>query len=293
MKYKGLFLVVPAIIASIVLIVQLNEYSILGVLLFLLVIIGIASYAMLFAKPTASYPLRKWMIILSGLSVVILIFSRVVLLNYWIGFWKYTQPLVFVSGCLLISFVILLILSAVRKKENALYNSSDGILLLVPVLLFFLLELYHFKNSVSRKSIDQIDSLHWFTHLDLSNIIKEDRDTLFTVTYELIDDINESLVEKSGGYTADGYAINGHNDVYPDRIVINSGRLNQLQKRSILISSLIEDKELSDKLDRITKHLITEQVRKNTVTEMRYRLLLFKLQLKQIELEKYAAEQNL
>lgn len=271
----------------------MNEYSILGSLLFFLVIIGISSYAMLKAKPESNYSLRKWMIILSGSSALTLIMSRVILVNYWIGYWQYTKPLLFVSGFLLALFIILLVLSVTKKNENTFYNSSDGVLLLIPVLLFFLLELFHFKNSVSRESIDRIDGFHWFTEIDLSSILEEDRDTLFTETYKLIDNINEHLVEVSGGYTIDGYAINGNNDDYPNRAVINSGLLNQLQNRSAQINSFIKDDKLADKLDRVTKYLIIEQVDNNTVTEMRYRLLLFKLQLKQIELEKYAAQHRL
>lgn len=293
MKYKGLFLVILAIVTSIALVVTSDEYAILGALLFFIVIIGISGYAMLKPKSESNYPLRKWMIILSGSSVIALIMSRVILVNYWIGFWEYTKPLLFLSGLFLIAFIILLIISATAKKENTLYNSSDGVLLLIPVLLFFLLELFHFNNSVSRKSIDQIDGLHWFTELDLTNIITTNRDSLFIESYELIDEINEHLVEVSGGYTADGYAVNGNNKDYPDQYIINSGLLLELQNKSKQVSSSLTDKELSDKLDRITKYLIFEQVNNNTVTEMRYRLLLFKLQLKQIELDKYAAQHGL
>ena len=132
-----------------------------------------------------------------------------------------------------------------------------------------------------------------FTELDLTNIIRSDRDSLFIETYDLIDNINEHLVVGSGGYTTDGYAINGNNQNYPDRLVVNSGLLSQLQNKSKQLSSTLTEKELSEKLNRVTKYLIIEQVDNNTVTEMRYRLLLFKLQLKQIELEKYAAQQML
>jgi len=159
------------------------------------------------------------------------------------------------------------------------------------VLLFFLLEFFHFENSVSRESIDRIDGLHWFAEIDLTNIIKGDRDSLFIETYELIDDTIEHLVDASGGITADGYAMNGNSQYYPDRFVINSGKLKQLQDKSKQLGSSLSDKELYEKLDRATTYLIIEHVENNTVTEMHYRLLLFKLQLTQIELEKYTARQ--
>ncbi len=290
MRYKGLLILVTAIVLIVFVYLTNSEYGMIGLLLLFVLVLGTSIYGMLKPKGEKKYLYRHWLVILSSTSVFLLIFSRIILMKYWIGFWQLSDYLFFTSVLFLLAFVIILIYSAYKNKEINFYNSSDAVLLIIPLILFFLLELFHFKNSVSRESIDRLENLRGLTNISISNIIKQERDSIFIDTYELMEQIEIQLIEKSGGITMEGNLANGNNTRLPNSILLESGLFQKLESRVEEISSSIKDKEIQGTLDRLFKYFVKEDIEDNSVTEMLYRLSLFKLKLKVIELEIYAAQ---
>lgn len=290
MRYKGLLILIAAIVLSVFVYQNTNDYGIIGLLLLFVLVLGTSIYGMLKPKSEEKYLYRHWLVIFSSTSVFLLIFSRIILMKYWIGFWQLSDYLFFTSVLLLLAFVILLIYSAYKNKGINFYNSSDAVLLIIPLILFFLLELFHFKNSVSRESIDRIEGLRGFANISVENIIKQDRDSSFMETYEIVERIEIQLIEKSGGITMEGILANGNNSRLPNKIITSSGLFQQLENRIEKLSSSIENEEIQGKLDRLYKYILKENLNNNSVTEMLYRLSLFRLHLKSIELEQYAAQ---
>ncbi|MBK6265126.1 hypothetical protein JKA74_08760 [Marivirga sp. S37H4] len=290
MKYRGLFVIISAIALTTIAYLNTTEYAILGVLLFFLLILGTSIYGMLKPKSEDNYHNRRWLVFLSAVGVFLLVFSRIVLMNYWTGFWELSNYLFYTSVVLFLTFVVVLTISTYKNKGLSFYNSSDAILLLTPLILFFLLELFHFKNSVSKESIDRVGNLRRYADIYLGNIIQENRDSLFIKTYKHIEEIENKLIEQSGGLNTEGHLVNGNDYRRPNSIVIQSGRLRDLEMTFNKLWISIDNKEAKDKINRIYQYILTENIRDNSVTEMLYRLSLFRLQLKNIELEIHATQ---
>ncbi|NMM48914.1 hypothetical protein [Marinigracilibium pacificum] len=294
MKHKGIFFLLFSLtVVAVIAFWSDTVYAVYGLYTFILVVLGISIYGILKQKKESKYPYRMLLILLSCSSVLILIFSRLILIKYWIGFWELSNYLFVVSTVLFISFIIVLILSAVKSKNINIYNSSDILLLITPLILFSLLELFHFKNSVSKESIERLENLRVFTEFDLSNIVIKDKNPSFIEVYDLIEEIEIKLIEQSGGVNKYGEVVNSNNDNVPNKIVLNSGYLDELDFKITTLYVLIESIDQVEKLKRIKNYLLNDNIQDNSVTEMLYRLSLLKLQLKNIELETYVTQHPL
>ncbi|WP_281616499.1 hypothetical protein [Flammeovirga sp. SubArs3] len=234
---------------------------------------------------------RFLLTLFSSSSVLILLFSRVIIFNSFPDLRFYSQYLFYVSSILLIAFCLVMIISIPLKKENKIYNSADSLLLFIPVVLFFLLEFYHFKNTVPKQSIDKISSLLKSANIDISNF---NQDSSFIKVYDILHKIENDILLRSGGRHIKNDAIVHGNDIQiPNEIIMSRNFQNLESQIGQLYNSFDNNSNKEYLLNLKTTFLNREIIKNNTVVELITRLKVFELQLKNLELQKYNVQQQL
>ncbi|NLR95031.1 hypothetical protein [Flammeovirga agarivorans] len=234
---------------------------------------------------------RFLLTLFSSSSVLILLFSRVIIFNFLPDLRFYSQYLFYVSSILLIAFCLVMIISIPLKKENKIYNSADSLLLFIPVVLFFLLEFYHFKNTVPKQSIDKISSLLKSANIDISNF---NQDSSFIKVYDILHKIENDILLRSGGrYIKNDAIVHGNDIQIPNEIIMSRNFQNLESQIGQLHNSFDNNANKEYLLNLKTTFLNSEIIKDNTVVELITRLKVFELQLKNLELQKYNVQQQL
>ncbi len=260
--------------------------------LLLIILILVVSIYGIFKKNNLTPMKNRFLLTLfSSSSVLILLFSRVIIFNSFPDLRFYSQYLFYVSSILLIAFCLVMIISIPLKKENKIYNSADSLLLFIPVVLFFLLEFYHFKNTVPKQSIDKISSLLKSANIDISNF---NQDSSFIKVYDILHKIENDILLRSGGRHIKNDAIVHGNDIQiPNEIIMSRNFQNLESQIGQLYNSFDNNSNKEYLLNLKTTFLNREIIKNNTVVELITRLKVFELQLKNLELQKYNVQQQL
>lgn len=239
----------------------------------------------------------RWLLILlSSLSVISLILYRIILPEIWDDYWKFSEA-IFIFACICLGLVSLIMLAQVFiDKESTFKVTADSVIIAIPVILLFWLELNIAKDYIHRSKVDSIDELVYQiesnTH-DINQLIgKRSSDDPFNELYSLINKANSELLEKSGGLTMYGTALNANDIRFADEIVVKSGLLSEIGEKIQSISELPEMKKYREELNALIRYRINSGTTGNSVTEMRLRLRLIEQSLKIIEFEVKKAGNN-
>ena len=280
MKKIGISLVILYILLFVgLLIPTLRDYSAIGLILFIPIILILASTNILINK--SNYSGRKLLVLFSVLSIVLLFTSKVAfIINADLR--KYSDLILYISATFLIAASALILINTITNRTS--FNTiSDSIILIIPLVGFFLLEFTQFQKY-NPKNIERIDILASELHRTYELLTTDNRsgnskqltnyDSLpYGEIIRSIDNAYYKVVDYSGGFK-EGYTnvlLNPLATEYPDKVFRETNLLIEIRDQFNYAISNEPNEEIKKQLTNLRDDIFGDSTYDNSVVEFRLR----------------------
>ncbi|WMN07872.1 hypothetical protein QYS48_30180 [Marivirga arenosa] len=232
----------------------------------------------------------KWpLILLSSLSVICLVIYRIILPRVWDNYWEISEVFFLFASANIFLAAIFMMLQVFLDRQSSFRVTADSIIIVIPIFLLFWLELNLAEDYIHQSKVQDIDRLVYHvennTHAISQLLEKNSEDDPFYKLYSLINRANNELLEKSGGMTILGTAVNATDIRYADEVIVKSGLLSDIRIKIKQLSQLPNMEKYREELNTLIRYKIDSGAKGNSVTEMRLRLRLIEQSIKIIELK--------
>ncbi len=280
MKKIGTALVILYILLFVgLLIPALKDYAAFGLILFIPIILILASTNILINK--SNYTGRRLLVFLTVISIILLFTSRIAFITNS-DLRRYSDLMLYISATSLIAASALILVNTITNKSS--FNTiADSLILIIPVAGFFLLEFNQYQRY-NPKNIERIDFLA--SELDktyeLLTIENRSGDWNQNINYdsltygEIIKSIEnafDKVAEYSGGYK-EGYTdilFNPLATEYPDRVFRETNLLNEIRSQFNIAISNESSEEIKKELTDMKDNFFGSSTNNNSVVEFRLR----------------------